>query len=95
MKSLKDIEYVSWGTLGILLIPCTLFSVLLVWNFTLDTTEVGIRIVSGIVLGFLLAGIITASLNELLHRRNVKIYNLERKESRKADKKKKKSKRKK
>ncbi len=90
MKSLKDIEFVGWGTFLVLFIPCSVIGAAFIWYVTYDTTELAIRIGSGIFLGFICAGFITAGLNEILHRRNVKADNEERKVARKAKKKKKK-----
>lgn len=92
MKSLKDIEYVGWGTFGLLYIPSTLICAAVVWYYTFEGGALGARIATSAIAGMVLSGLVTAGINELLHRRNVRNYNEERKEARKSKRKKKKKK---
>ena len=93
LDKIKNIEYAGWGfflvTLVVLAGPC----VYLAWATTHEgSMTVGVRLVYAAAIDVVVSGVITWLANDLLHRRNVRRYEAERKVQRKADKKSKKKK---
>jgi len=88
---IKGVQSVGWGFFAV---SCTLLTgpgIYLAWISTYeDSTTTGTRIAFGFIMAFVASGFITFIVNDLLHRRNVRRIEAERKADRKAKKKKKK-----
>jgi len=90
LKRITGIQSVGWGFFAVVCALLTGPGIYLAWVSTYDeSTTTGTRIAFGFIMAFVASGFITFIVNDLLHRRNVRRIESERKAERKAKKKKK------
>lgn len=87
MKPIQEIESVGWGFYCAVVIvlagPCTWG----IWLVTLPETPIGQRIALGVSFAGALAAVVAWAVNDLLHRRNVRKYEADRKADKKNERK--------
>jgi len=92
IERLRNMESAGWGVYLVMLVIFSGPGIYLSWQFTYEHTSAYARVAVGILIASVFAGFITYGINEILHRRNIRRYNEQRKAERKQKKKQKKKK---
>jgi len=76
----RDVEKVGWIFFLIMSVLTIPFGIWSIFRLTYGSFGPGARIVAGTLLGFIMAGVVSAAVNEILYRRHLSRQKARRKE---------------